>query len=118
MASWTSTVWAVCATGLLIGVLPAAGQPTGSLVGRVRVAGKASPRPRLPVLKNQEVCGTSVVDDRLVIGPRGGLRWAIVTVDGAKGDKRLEGDPGVVLDNDGCRFAPHVLVAEGGPSLD
>ena len=41
-----------------------------------------------------------------------------MTVDGAKGGKPPEGDPGVVLDNHGCRFAPHVLVAEVGQSIE
>jgi carboxypeptidase family protein len=111
-------VWAACVTALLVAVVPALGQPTGSLVGRVRLDGKPPTRPRLQVSKNREVCGTSAVDDRLVVGPGGGVRWAIVTVDGAKSDKRLEGDPGVVLDNHSCRFAPHVLVAEVGQTLD
>lgn len=118
MTNRTSAVCTVCLAVLLIGGLQVGAQPTGSLVGRVRVSGKPPGRARLPVSKYQEVCGTSVVDDRLVIGPGGGVRWAIVAVDGAKGDKRLQGDPGVVLDNDGCRFAPHVLVAEVGQSLD
>ena len=109
---------AACVVILLIAAVPVLAQPTGSLVGRVTVDGKPPAQRRLDVAKNREVCGASVVDDRLVIGPGGGVRWAIVTVDGAKSDKKLEGDPGVVLDNHGCRFAPHVLVAEVGQTLD
>jgi plastocyanin len=110
-------VGAACAAGLLVQALTALAQPTGSLVGRVRVDGKPPARARLPVVKNQEVCGASVVDDRLAIGSGGGVRWAVVTVEGAKG-AAPEGDPGVVLDNHGCRFAPHVLVAQVGQALE
>ena len=111
-------VGAAFAAGLLIAALPVLAQPTGSLTGRVRSTGKPPTRPRLPVVKSKETCGSSVVDDRLAIGPSGGIRWAIVTVDGAKGQGRMDGDPGVVLDNHGCRFAPHVLVAEVGQFLE
>jgi plastocyanin len=113
-----ATLWALGAAGLLIGALPAHGQPTGSLIGTVRVTGKLPARPKLPVSRYREVCGKSVVDDRLAIGPGGGVRWAVVTVDGAKSAKRPEGDPSVVLDNHGCRFSPHVLVAEVGQWLE
>jgi hypothetical protein len=54
-------VGAACVAALLIAVVPALAQPTGSLVGRVRLG-------------------------------------AIATVDGAKSDERLPGDPGVVLE--------------------
>jgi plastocyanin len=106
------------AFGLLLGGSPALAQSTGSLIGRVRVEGKPAPQARLPVSRYKEVCGTSVVDDRLAIGPSGGVRWAVVTVDGAKSDGKVEGDPGVVLDNHGCRFAPHVLAAQVGQWLE
>jgi plastocyanin len=107
-----------CAAALLVQALTALAQPTGSLVGRVRVDGKPPTRARLPVVRNQEVCGATVVDDRLAIGASGGVRWAVVAVEGAKGAGAPEGDPGVVLDNHGCRFAPHVLVAQVGQSLE
>jgi hypothetical protein len=113
-----ATITAACAAALLAPGGAAVAQPTGSLIGRVRVDGKPSARARLPVVRSQEVCGKDVVDDRLVIGAGGGVRWAVVTVEGAKGGRGPEGDPGVVLDNHGCRFAPHVLVAEVGQSLE
>jgi carboxypeptidase family protein len=111
-------VGAACAAGLLIFALPVLAQPTGSLTGRVLVTGKPPARPKLPVVKSQETCGSSVVDDRLAIGSSGGIRWAIVTIEGAKGQGRSDGDPGIVLDNHGCRFAPHVLVGEVGQFLE
>jgi plastocyanin len=113
---WT-TVGAACAAGFLQALTTFA-QPTGSLVGRVRVDDKPPVRARLPVVRSQEVCGASVVDDQLAIGSGGGVRWAVVAVEGAKGAGAPEGDPGVVLDNHGCRFAPHVLVARVGQSLE
>jgi hypothetical protein len=108
-------VWAI---GILLGSAPVLAQPTGSLTGRVRVTGKAPVRAPLHVVRNREICGNTVVDDRLVIGPSSGVRWAVVTVDGAPAGKKPDGDPSVVLDNLRCRFSPHVLVAEVGQWLE
>src|SRR5262249_5203855 len=57
-------------------------------------------------------------DDRLVIGPGGGLRYAVVTLEGVQGGRKPERDTSHVLNNLACRFDPHVQVAEVGQSLD
>jgi uncharacterized protein (DUF2141 family) len=95
---------------------PAAEQRTGVLAGTVTVQGAPPARPPLQVYKNKEVCG-DVPDDGLVVGPGGGLRYALVTVDGVRGGKKPERDATVVLDNRGCRFEPHAQVAEVGQWL-
>jgi hypothetical protein len=90
----------------------------GTITGSVRLDGPAPARPPLPVGKHREVCGESVPDDRLVIGPRGGVRYAVVTVEGVRGGRKPERDATIVLDNRACRFEPHVQVAEVGQWLD
>lgn len=103
----------------LLAVAPAVAGPTGSLTGTVRLAGKPPERPPLPVFKHEEVCGKGVVDDRLVVSRTGGVRWVVVTIDGVPpGTPSPVTDPSVVLDNVGCRFSPHVLVAEVGQTLE
>ncbi len=90
----------------------------GTAAGTIRLEGPAPARPPLPVFKNHEACGESVPDDRLVVGPGGGLRYAVVTVDGVRGGKPPERDASILLDNLGCRFVPHVQVAEVGQWLE
>jgi hypothetical protein len=90
----------------------------GRVAGFVRVAGRVPARPPLPVVKNQEVCGATVPDDRLVVGADGGLRYAVVSVEGVRDGKKPERDVTLVLDNAGCRFVPHVQVAEVGQWLE
>ena len=95
----------------------AAAAPTGSVSGTVRLSGTVAARPALEVFKNKEVCGT-VPDDRLVVGPDGGVRYAVVTIEGVRGGKKPERDATLVLDNRGCRFEPHVQTAEVGQWLE
>jgi hypothetical protein len=91
---------------------------TGVVTGTVRLAGPAPKRPALPVYKNHEVCGDGVPDDRLVVGPAGGVRYAVVTVEGVREGKQPERDTTIILDNRDCRFQPHVQVAEVGQWLE
>ena len=97
---------------------PARGAAVGAVSGKVQLAGTPPSRPPLPVYKNQEVCGAGVPDDRLVVGPGSGLRYAVVSIEGVHGGKKPERDLTLVLDNRGCRFVPHVQVAEVGLGLE
>lgn len=108
----------VCAAIAAAIPAPVRGASTGTVSGTVKVEGTMAPRPPLPVFKNQEVCGQGVLDDRLVTGPGGGLRYAVVTVEGVQGGKKAERDLTIVLDNRSCRFDPHVQVAEVGQWLE
>jgi hypothetical protein len=118
MRQRTPILWAVCAAVSILASGAAADGLAGSVMGRVRLAGPAPARAPLEVFKHHEVCGDSVSDDRLVIGPGGGVRYAVVSVEGVRGGKRPERDLTLVLDNRGCRFEPHVQVAEIGQWLD
>lgn len=108
-------------TGALL-LLAGAGSPAlgagGTLAGTVKIAGPP-PAPRtLPVVKHKEVCGDTVPDDRLVVGPGGGLRYVVVTIEGVRGGAKPERDVAHELDNVHCRFEPHVQVAEVGQWLE
>lgn len=111
-------VYAACVAALLAGQTPALGASVGVVTGMVKLEGPAPARPPLPVYKHHEVCGAGVPDDRLVVGPGGGVRYAVVTVEGVRGGKNPERDTTLVLDNQGCRFVPHVQVAEVGQWLE
>jgi hypothetical protein len=97
---------------------PVSAESLGIVTGTIRLAGAAPARPPLPVYKNHEVCGGGVPDDRLVVGPNGGIRYAVVMVEGVRGGKKPERDATIILDNRDCRFQPHVQVAEVGQWLE
>jgi plastocyanin len=100
------------------GVVPTLAAPPGTLAGTVRLAGPAPVRPPLPVYKSQQVCGNTLADEQLVVGPAGGVRYAVVTVEGVRDGRKPERDVAIVLDNRLCRFEPHVQTAEVGQSVE
>ncbi len=106
------------AVALMLIAAPATAASNGIAAGTIRLGGPAPARPPLPVYKHVEVCGASVPDDRLVIGPGGGVRFAVVTVEGVHGGAKPERDQTHALNNLACRFEPHVQVAEVGQWLE
>jgi len=105
---------ALCTLMLFGGGVSALAASTGTLAGTVRLAGPAPSRPPQPVYKSQQVCGEAMADERLVVGPGGGVRYAVVTVEGVREGRKPERDAAIVLDNRLCRFEPHVQTAEVG----
>lgn len=97
---------------------PVRGAATGTVTGTIGVEGEIPKLPPLPVFKHREVCGDDVPDERLVVGASGGLRYAVVSIEGVDGGRQVERDLTHVLDNVGCRFVPHVQVAEVGQWLE
>jgi plastocyanin len=94
--------------------VPTLAAPSGTLAGTVRLAGSAPMRPPLPVYKSHQVCGNTIADERLVVGPGGGVRYAVVTVEEVRDGRMPERDVAIVLDNRLCHFEPHVQTAEVG----
>jgi hypothetical protein len=117
MRRQSSLVLLACAVLVVAGAAPSRAADEGTLTGTVRVAGTIPTRPPLPVYKSHQVCGQTIPDERLVIGPGGGVRYAVVTVEGVRGGRKPERDTVPVLDNRLCRFEPHVQTAEVGQSL-
>lgn len=106
------------AAALALPMQARADAPVGSVAGTITLAGAVPERAPLPVFKHQEICGETVTDDRFVVGPGGGVRYVAVTVEGVQGGAAPNGDAALTLDNKGCRFVPHLQVAEVGQWLD
>ncbi len=84
----------------------------GNLTGSVRFAGAPPRLDPLPVRKNQDVCGQSVPNEALVLGPDRGVRGSVVLIEGVARGKKAEGE--LVLDNARCLFVPHVSALMAG----
>jgi hypothetical protein len=88
----------------------------GTITGTVRFRG-APPRgePRA-IDKDRATCGERQAPEALVVDETGGVKGAVIMVDGVRRGKRLAG--GVVIDAVQCRFVPHVAATVvGGPVL-
>lgn len=81
--------------------------------GTVRVEGKLAKLPPLQITKYKEIC-KDVPNESLIVGPRQGLRYAVVTLEGITKGKAVERETVHELDNVKCRFSPHVQAASVG----
>jgi hypothetical protein len=88
----------------------------GTISGEIRVVGDVPSLPAQPVFKHPEVCGTSLPDQRLLLGKNGELQNAVVSLTDIKEGKAVVKLP-VTLDNIGCAFVPHVFSATVGQTL-
>jgi len=70
----------------------------------------------LKLYKFKEVC-KGVPNESVVVGLDGGLRYAVLTLKGVTKGKKVEREAVNELDNQGCRFVPHVQAASVGQWL-
>jgi len=90
----------------------------GTLSGVVRFSGTPPTRAALPVNKDLAVCGaTPKLSTDLVIGPDGGVQWAVLSLRGVTHGKPFAtGTP--VLEQHGCEYTPHVVLVPAGVELE
>lgn len=114
-----TALFALGVTGVMIwpaGELGA--DPTGSVRGMVKVARAPAAPAALRVTTAQQHCGQSVPSDELVVGRGGVLANAVVWIEGAAAPAGGRPAPvAVTLDQQRCRFAPHVSTATVGAQL-
>ncbi len=80
---------------------------TGTLKGVIRTAVKAPTAP-LKVTADQNVCGTSLPDESLVLGANGTVANAVIIVNGTTGGTA---SAGTIITNRKCAFVPRVQTA-------
>ena len=111
--------------------VPAARPAGGTLTGRLLYGGEPPTPDPVEVNKDAEVCGDQGLTDRsLVVGAGGdggrGIKDVVVWLDVRSSGREPPApaapaapvtlDP-VTLDNDGCRFEPHVVLLRTGQEL-
>ncbi len=112
------------ATALSAGKAPAAptvSDETGSIAGKVMWEGDR-PAPRPPLVmgeKESQGCNhdaMSTADETLLIDDKGGIANVVLTVEVEGVTPKVPADP-ILLDQEGCRFQPHVVVVPVGATL-
>ena len=119
MRQWVSVLCSLALVVTLIGgaSTQVTAQGGGSIVGEVKFAG-TPPAPKVvKVNKDNQACGDEKKSEELVVGPDKGIRWAVVSVVGAKGPAPKPAQK-LILDQKGCHFEPHVLLVPAGAEVD
>lgn len=89
----------------------------GELVGSIKISGKPPSNAILQVVNNPDFCGSSVEEEKYVIGPNHGLKNAVVRVQDIKRGKSSTRNL-VVIENKSCHFVPHVQTGMVGESYE
>jgi plastocyanin len=89
---------------------------TGSISGKVTIAGLAPKLANLPVTKDMKFCGTSKPDESLEVGAGGGVKNVVVWLTDMPAPRKIEKKQ--KLDQQACAFVPHVVAAPAGSVLD
>jgi hypothetical protein len=102
----------ICGMWALVSV-PTVSAAGGTIEGTVKFDGTPPAPKEVPPTKDKQVCGKApIFDESLVVDKASkGIQWAVVSVQGAKG--KWDGK-GATLDQKGCVFHPHVVVAPPG----
>jgi hypothetical protein len=101
---------------LLCGALVTAAAFGAEIKGRVRYAGTESPA-ALPVTRDLKVCGSNQPDESLLVSKDRGLKNVVAFLKEAPAAVAPSSPKEHVLDQVGCRYAPHVIAAQVGDRL-
>jgi plastocyanin len=72
----------------------------------------------MPVAKDNDLCSVSKPNPRLVMSAAGGVRYAVVFLEGVRSGKRFDTSARVVLDQRACVYEPHVVLLPVGGTLE
>ncbi len=90
----------------------------GTITGIVKYDGVAPKPARLEIGKDKDVCGAQpLFDQSLVVGSGGGIANAVVTITDIARGAAFKPEDGVVFDQDGCEYTPHVIAFPAGSTI-
>ena len=90
----------------------------GTITGRILFDGDIPAPIHYTPSKDTQVCGTGDhVSDEMVVGADKGIGYAVVSLKNVDGG-RMNARASVILDQQGCRFQPHVVLIPRGATLE
>ncbi len=89
----------------------------GSVTGEVKWTGDIPEVKQLAVVKNEEHCSTSIPSDELLISDDKGIKFVVITIEDITQGKAIDTTALPQLDNNKCRFIPHVQAVAVGSKL-
>ena len=126
MKRWFKGALVLSVLGILGWAVPSVGYEAmsvtngGTIVGEVKYAGDPPPPEKLPVTKDQKVCGSEPkLSQALLVGPNKGLQNAVLSLaDIKKGKAQEKPAKNPTLDQKGCEYHPHAQSFPAGTTLD
>lgn len=82
----------------------------GTISGKIALSGPAPAPDILRVTKDKEACGTSKVNNALVVSANGGIANAVVTLENIKKGKKWDLPSQVAYGQSKCLFSPRVVI--------
>ncbi len=89
----------------------------GTITGTVRFVGTVPPARTVTVDENTETCGEYHQVQLIQVGANGGLANAVVSLVDITSGAALVATSPPTLDQNGCQFVPHVLLAPAGQAV-
>jgi hypothetical protein len=89
----------------------------GAISGKITASGSIPANPQLTISKDTDLCGDSLTADYVIVDSSGGLKNAVVMLEGVAAGKDYDKKAVVLFDNVECMFTPHVAVAVKGQML-
>ncbi|HVK40708.1 MAG TPA: hypothetical protein VNA88_19400 [Candidatus Kapabacteria bacterium] len=95
---------------------PEVAAETGSITGRVRLAGAAPELEPFEITTNADVCGAAAKSNLLTVSADGGIAGAVVYVDvGTAGATTMVSRQ--IIDQAGCQYTPRVIATTVGSTV-
>ena len=115
----TSNRWmlVILAVAALTTATEVAASDGGTITGKVVLDGDAPAVTALEITVDPDICGTEKQAEELVVGAGNGVRWAVVELVGVPGERAAAAEP-PIFDQNGCRFAPHVVIVGSGEQMN
>ena len=85
----------------------------GTIKGTIKAAAKADET--FKITKDNKLCGDSIAAQKYIIGGDGGVKNAVVKLEGITAGKDWASKDDPVMTNKDCFFVPHVMVARKAP---
>ena len=103
---------------LVVTALSLASAFAGDIVGKVKYAGTAPTPAKIQVTKDQAVCGKAEhINETLLVGTDKGVKNVVVNISDPKDGKKYTPAAKPTLDQNGCKFVPHVDIVPAGQEV-
>jgi plastocyanin len=90
----------------------------GAIHGTVSLSGQPPAPETVAVSSDAAACGKNKSLESVIVGPNGGLKNVIVSLEGITQGKKMPAQVTAEMDQEKCEYAPHIVVLPKGATLN